>query len=320
MRHVRKMALALPVAPIAIAAFAPVSVPVPAAAEVAAWPPPDAAGPRPETVAEAVAMLLESPDIGAFVRYEGLEPIGRDGVVLEGVTVTLLGILGGPLRIERAEVAEIDVDSVFRAEQPDTFSIRLDGIDHATLGESGLLQAMLPNLVIPEIDPEASLSLAASLRHTPEGEPNRRDMVFDLDLERHFAVRGTARYAWPEPGPRALPISDAAEEFVRVEIENRGFLGDLVRAQHAARGLPPEAAAAAVLRQMRAVLSPLVPGSPEAMLLEAASLALADADGEGIVRIHLATDDPAGLSGVMEDAEAFPDERIRFEISYEPLP
>jgi hypothetical protein len=313
MRHVSRMALGLPLALIAAA-------PAPAAAEIAAWPPPDVAGPRPATVAEAVELILQGPDIGRFVRYEALEPIGRDGVSLQGVTVTLFGILGGPLRIERADIAEIDVDSVFRAEEPDTFSIRLDGIDHATLGESGLLAAMLPNLAIPQIDPDAALSLAASLRHTPERDPDRRDMVFDLDLEGGFAVRGTVRYAWPAPGPRALPIAEAAEEAVWIEIENRGFLGDLLRAQHATGGLPPEAAAAAALARMRAVLGPLEPGGPEAMLLDAAARALADPDGRGVLRLQLATDDPAGLSAVLEEAAGGTDDRIRVEIGYEPLP
>jgi hypothetical protein len=316
MQYVRKMARPLPMAALALAAAA---APVPAVAQVAAWPPPEAAVPMPETVSEAVELLLASPDIGRFVRYEALEPVGRDGVVLHGITVTLSGILGGPLNIARAEIAEIDVESIFLAEEPDTFSIRLEGIDHATLGESKLLAAMLPNLAIPEIDPEATLSLAASLRHTPDEDPFRRDMVFDLDLAGHFAVRGTARYAWPAPGPRALPIAEAVEEFAQLELENRGFLGDLLRAQHAARGLAPEAAAAATLAQIRAALAPLVPGSPEAMLLDAAARALDDPDGKGIVRIHLATDDPAGLSALMEEAGGLPHDHIRFEIGYEPL-
>jgi hypothetical protein len=313
MRHVSRMALGLPLALIALA-------PAPAAAEIAAWPPPDAVGPRPATVAEAVELLLQGPDIGRFVRYEALEPIGRDGVALHGVTLTLFGILGGPLRIERAEIAEVDVDSVFRAEEPDTFSIRLDGIDHATLSESGLLATMLPNLALPEIDPDAGLSLAASLRHTPERDPDRRDMAFDLDLEGGFAVRGTVRYAWPAPGPRALPIAEAAEEAAWIELENRGFLGDLLRAQQASGGLAPEAAAAAALARMRAALGPLEPGSPEAMLIDAAARALDDPDGRGILRVHLATDDPAGLSAVLEEAGGGTDDRIRVEIGYEPLP
>jgi hypothetical protein len=313
MRHFSRMAPGLVFALLALA-------PLPAAAENAPGPRPDAAAPRPATVAEAVELLLQETEIGGFVRYEAIEPIGRDGVALHGVTVTLFGILGGPLRIERAEIAEVDVDSVFRAEEPDTFSIRLDGIDHATLSESGLLAAMLPNLALPEIDPDAGLSLAASLRHTPERDPDRRDMAFDLDLEGGFAVRGTVRYAWPAPGPRALPIAEAAEEAAWIELENRGFLGDLLRAQHATGGLAPEAAAAAALARMRAALGPLEPGSPEAMLLDAAARALDDPDGRGILRVHLATDDPAGLSAVLEEAGGGTDDRIRVEIGYEPLP
>jgi hypothetical protein len=271
---------------------------------------------------EALEILMAEQGLGEVLAYDRLEPLGDDGFVLHGVTFGAPEGAGpgATVRMDRLRVVHIDLDSLAATGEPDSFSFALEGVDYRALVRSGAALGFLPP-VLPDLDEAPPLSFSASLEPV-DGDDARRAIAVALDLEGQFSVRVSARLDWQGAGGAPASYEESITRAMTVEFENRGFLGEVLRAQAAEAGVEPAEAVSMMLEGLAFAFDPIEPGSPQAQVLEVLGAALAAADRPGVIRLDLATDAPEGIEALFEDLEdtGSLDERLIFDLVYEPMP
>jgi hypothetical protein len=274
-------------------------------------------GRAPASAAQALEILM-AQGLSEQLAYDRLEPLGADGLLLENVLLSDPSDPFAKLRVTRLLISDLDLEGLASGE-PDRFRIEMEGIDYAALLATAGAGDLLP--VLPSLGDGSLLSASASLL-PPAGSPDSRDFAVSIDLERQFAFRLAGRFDLaPRDGVRPR-VDDAPTQAITLEFENLGFIGQMIRAQAAETGMEPQQLIAMLTGGLAETLGPTRPGSPQALLVETAKAALADGDQRGVIRLHLATDEPRGLEAIFEDLKVAGelDERLKMDLRYEPMP
>ncbi len=270
-------------------------------------------------VASAVAafhILMEDDEFAEVLTYGRLEETGREGFVLHDVLLTDPDGIDPSIAIDRIEVDAVDLDGLATNGIPERFSLAFAGIDYAALVA---LADDFDGAVLPSPDVPRRLDLRVSLL-PPPGQDDRRDLDLGLDLEGWLGLGLQARMVWPGSEVFFGDVEDLPMEALAIEVRNLGFLGAAVREQALAMGVDPADLGAMALAALEEALAGPAPSAAQLRILEVTAELLADLDRPGVVRFGLVADGALLVDDVLAAIEEDSDGRVRFELSYEPLP
>lgn len=273
-----------------------------------------------DTALDALAIVLENPDIAGSLRYKTVEPIGRDGFVLRDVFFSDPTGQSPDLPVAEIRVESLDLAGMTETGTPGTFRIAVSGIDYAAFADA---MDTLNGTSMPRTGKGETFGFELSML-PPSADAARRDLLAALRFDGRFGLSFGARLVMPEPGEVPLPETVKADG-ISLELTNMGFLGEMLRGQAEAMGVTPADLAALLLDNASALLAPVPVGSPAEALLRTLSEALAAADGRGVLRMTLAADAPMTLEAIGQTLDAVGGLRgspqgLRVDFGYTPLP
>lgn len=243
----------------------------------------------PDAMTALQIAMEHDEDFARSLRFEALEPLGRDGFVMRGVTIIPPGPDAEPMRVAELRVTDLDLDGLATLGAPQSFVLTLDGIDYSALRDAARREGT-PAPFLEDAPP-----LDASISVLPQADaPDRRAVAIRVGMEGEFLLEMAADIeAAAAPLDPGFEPEAVAPRSLSLTLDDMGYVGRVAAAM-AAEGED----AAALARSARDGLSLLMgspgPGDPRWALLEALSARLADLGQPGQLVIRL--DNPAGLT------------------------